>query len=97
MRCVRLTGFGEDRTNLADLVGTTAVSHLRLAPGQRPAIAQRVLEGLPGQSHARACLLDHAAELRGALEELLEDEEVSVELAEATLELAARVWAQEHG
>jgi hypothetical protein len=70
---------------LADLGGPTAVSHLRLAAGQR------VLEGLPGQWHARACLLDHAAELRGALGELLEDEEVSVELVEATLELAARV------
>ena len=55
-----------------------------------------MLEGLPGQSHARACLLDHAAELRGALEELLEDEEVSVELAEQTLEQAARVWSREH-
>jgi hypothetical protein len=82
---------------LADLGGSTAVSHMRLAPGRRPAIAQRVLAGLPGQSHARACLLDHAAELRGALEELLEDEQVSVELAEETLEQAARVWAQEHG
>ena len=50
----------------------------------------------PGQSHARACLLDHAAELRDALGELLEDEEVSVELAEETLEQAARVWSREH-
>ena len=52
--------------------------------------------GLPGQSHARACLLDHAAELRDALAELLEDEEVSVELAEETLEQAVRVWSREH-
>ena len=81
---------------LADLGGPAAVSHMRLAPGQRPVIAQRVLEGLPGSSHARAWLLDHAAELRDALEGLLEDEEVSVELAEETFELAARVWAQEH-
>jgi hypothetical protein len=81
---------------LADLGGPTSVSHMRLAPGGRPAFAQRALEGLPGSSHARACLLDHAAELRSALEELLEDEQVSVELAEETLELAARVWAQEH-
>ena len=38
-------------------------------------------------------LLDHAAELRDALGELLEDEEVSVELTEDTLEQAARVWS----
>ena len=55
-----------------------------------------MLEGLPGQSHARACLLDHAAELRDAVAELLEDEEVSVELAEETLEQAERVWSREH-
>jgi hypothetical protein len=71
---------------LADLGGPTAVSHLRLVPGQAPQVAQRVLGGLPGQSHARACLLDHAAELRDALGELFEVEEVSVELPEETLE-----------
>jgi len=77
---------------LADLGAPTAVSHMRLAPGQPAQAAQRVLESLPGQSHARACLLDHAAELRDALGELLGDEEVSVELSEETLEQAARVW-----
>jgi hypothetical protein len=82
---------------LADLAGPTAASHMRLAPGQPPRVAQRVLEGLPGQSHARACLLDHAAELRDALGELLEDEEVSVELAEETLEQAARVGNPDAG
>jgi hypothetical protein len=82
---------------LADLAGPTAVSHMRLAPGQPPRVAQRVLEGLAGQSHARACLLDHAAELRDALAELLEDEDVSVELAEETLEQAARVWSRDAG
>jgi hypothetical protein len=51
---------------------------------------------LAGQLHARACLLDHAAELRDAVGELLCDEEVSVELAEQTLEQAARVWSREH-
>jgi len=81
---------------LADLAGPTAASHMRLAPGQPPRVAQRVLEGLPGQSHARACLLDHAAELRDAVGELLEDEEVSVDLAEQTLEQAARVWSRDH-
>ena len=48
------------------------------------------------QSHARACLLDHAAQLRDAVGELLEDEEVGVELAEETLERASRVWMAEH-
>ena len=81
---------------LADLGGPTAVSHIRLAAGQRPQVAQRVLEGMAGQSHARACLLDHAAELRDALGELFEDEEVSVELADETLEQAARVWSRDH-
>jgi hypothetical protein len=81
---------------MADLASPTGVSRLRLAPRQRPAIAQRVLTGLPGASHERACLLDHAAELRDALRELLEDEQVSVELDEEALERAARVWRQEH-
>jgi hypothetical protein len=65
---------------------------MRLAPGRREQVAQRVLEGLPGQSHVRACLLDHAAELRDALGELLGDEEASVELSEEAREQAARVW-----
>jgi hypothetical protein len=81
---------------LADLAGPTAASHMRLAPGPPSRVSQRVLSGLAGQSHARACVLDHAAELRDALGELLEDEEVSVELAEETLEQAARVWSREH-
>lgn len=54
---------------LADLTGPTSVSHLRLAPGQPPHVAQRVLAGLPGQTHARACLLDHTAQLRDVLGE----------------------------
>jgi len=36
-----------------------------------PRVSQGVLDGLPGQSHARACLLDHAAQLRDAVGELL--------------------------
>lgn len=67
---------------LADLGGPTAVSHMRLVSGQPRQVAQRLLKGLPGQSQARACLLDHAAELRSTLAEVLEHEEVSVELAE---------------
>ena len=82
---------------LADLGGPTAVSHLRLLPGRPRQVAQRVLEALAGQSHARAYLLDHAAELRDTLGELLEHEQVSVDVPEATLEQAARVWSAEHG
>jgi hypothetical protein len=82
---------------LADLGGPTAVSQLRLLPGRPRQVAQRVLEDLAGQSHARACLLDHAAELRDTLGELLEHDEVSVDVAEATLEQAVRVWSTEHG
>ena len=82
---------------LADLGGPTAVSHMRLLARRPRQLAQRVLEGLAGQSHARACLLDHAAELRDTLGELLENEEVSVDVPEATLEQAARVWGAEHG
>jgi hypothetical protein len=82
---------------LADLAGASAVSQLRLASGQRPAVSLRVLDGLPGQSHARACLLDHAAQLRDAVGDLLVDEEVGVELGEETLERASRVWMAEHG
>jgi hypothetical protein len=42
-------------------------------------------------------LLDHAAELRDALGELLDDEEVSVELTEEMLVQAARVWGPDAG
>ncbi|MGZ6638750.1 MAG: hypothetical protein ACXVII_38575 [Solirubrobacteraceae bacterium] len=82
---------------LADLGGPTAVSHLRLLAGRPRQVTQRVLEALAGQSHARACLLDHAAELRDTLGELLEHEQVSVDVAEATLEQAVRVWSAERG
>jgi hypothetical protein len=50
-----------------------------------------VLGGLPGTSHPRACLLDHAAELRATVEELL-DEPVTVEIPEPALEHASAVW-----
>ena len=69
---------------------------MRWRPGGRAGFSQRMLEAMAGETHARACLLDHAAELRDALDELLEDEQVTVELAEQALEQAARVWRQEH-
>ena len=81
---------------LADLGGETAASHMRLALGKRAVISQRALPGLAGQTHARACLLDHAAELRDLLDELL-GEDVSIELSEQALEQAEAVWRQQAG
>ena len=76
---------------VADLSGHTAVTHMRLLPGRRASFEQRVLGGLPGISHPRACLLDHAAELRAVLVQLL-DESVMVEIPEPALERANAVW-----
>jgi hypothetical protein len=50
---------------------------------------------MPGQTHARACLLDHAAELRDALDELMPDEEVMVEVSDGALARAAKVWSRD--
>jgi hypothetical protein len=73
-----------------------AVSHLWMLPGPRSEIVQRPLAQMPGQTHARACLLDHAAELRDVLEEL-EQEQLAVDVAERALEQAARAWEQRSG
>ncbi|HUA03823.1 MAG TPA: hypothetical protein VMB27_07975 [Solirubrobacteraceae bacterium] len=76
---------------VADLSGETAVTHMGLAPGRAASFDQRVLGGFPGVSHPRACLLDHAAELRALVEEFVE-EPVVVEIPEASLEHASTVW-----
>jgi hypothetical protein len=76
---------------VADLSGQTAVTHMRLAPGRAVSFEQRVMGELAGVSHPRACLLDHAAELRVLVEELLQ-EPVVVEIPEASLEHASTVW-----
>jgi hypothetical protein len=76
---------------VADLSGQTAVTHMRLATCRAASFEQQVLGGFPGVSHPRACLLDHAAELRALVEELLE-ETVVVEIPEASLEHASTVW-----
>ena len=80
---------------LAALAGEIVVSHLRLGPGVSHAIAQRVLGGLTGETHARGCLLDHAAELRATIE-MIAAEPVGVKVEEAALELAGGVW-ERHG
>jgi hypothetical protein len=76
---------------VADLSGQAAVTHMRLAPGRGAGFEQRVLGALAGVSHPRACLLDHAAELRALVEELLK-ETVVVEIPEASLDRASTVW-----
>jgi hypothetical protein len=58
---------------------------MRLAPGRSAGFSQRMLEAMPGETHARACLLDHAAELCDALDELLKDAQVTVEVPEGAL------------
>ena len=71
--------------------GETAVTHLRLAPGQRAGRVQRPLAGMAGETHLRACLLEHASELRDFLEEI-DGEEARVEIADMALEQAAAMW-----
>jgi hypothetical protein len=78
---------------VADLAGRTAVTHMPLPADGRSRFEQRILGTLPGISHARACLLDHAAELRALLEELLQ-EPVTVEVPEESLQHASGVWGR---
>ena len=78
---------------LADLSGTNG----GLAPAPRarspPVFSQRVLSGMAGATHARACLLDHAAELQAFLDPD-SDEALHVEISDAALTRAAAVWRQ---
>ena len=76
---------------LCNLAGDTAVSHLRRAPGSPPVFSQRVLNGMPGATLARACLLEHATELQTLLDPD-GDEELHVELSEQALARAEGVW-----
>jgi hypothetical protein len=79
---------------LGELDGETAASHLHLGPGPRERLRQRVLEaGQVGVAHARTCLLDHAAELRAALNEATE-EHVTVDVGARALDRAAQAWAE---
>jgi hypothetical protein len=78
-------------TYVGDLHGEVAVTHMWLPPGHQASFRQRVLTGLPGTAYPRACVLDHSAELRTVLEDLL-DEPIGIEISERSLEDAARVW-----
>jgi hypothetical protein len=72
--------------------GDTSASHLRLAPRRAALLTHRVLTGLqPGATHARACMLDHSAELRDALAQLTHAD-VRVDIAPDVLEHASAAW-----
>jgi hypothetical protein len=76
---------------LAEFNGRTAVSHLTLI-GSRPAeFSQRMVERMAGETHARACLLDHAGALQTALSSTPSDR-VRVAISDAALADAAAVW-----
>jgi hypothetical protein len=84
---------------LAALAGETAVSHMRLVPGQDPRFSQRLVSAMAGETHARACLLDHAAELQETLGQD-DDAGVGVEMTDAALGRGAAVWRsalEDHG
>jgi hypothetical protein len=77
---------------LGALRGDTAAAHLWLAPGSPPALVQRVLpRDRPGADDARACLLDHAAELQAAVADRV-GETVKIDIAPSALEQASGVW-----
>ena len=79
---------------LGEIDGDTAASHLHLGPGPQERLSQRVLPGAqPGLTHARTCLLDHAAELQTALAELT-GETISVNVGARALDQAASAWTQ---
>jgi hypothetical protein len=79
---------------LGELDGETAVSHLHLGPGPGERLSQRILKaGQPGVTHARTCLLDHAAELRAVVSEVTEAH-VTVDVGAQALERAAQAWTQ---
>jgi hypothetical protein len=79
---------------VGELDAETAVSHLHLGPGPRERLSQRILDAAqPGVTHARACLLDHAAELRAVVSEVTE-EHVTVHVGVRALERAAQVWTE---
>jgi hypothetical protein len=79
---------------LGELDGETAVTHLHLGRGPRERLVQRILEaGHAGVTHARTCLLDHAAELRASVAEVTE-QHVTVDVGARALEQAAQAWIE---
>lgn len=77
---------------LGDLDGTVAASHLHLTARGGQRLEQRKLAAVgPGATHARACLLDHAAELNAAL-----GGNAQIDVGPAALEHAAAAWQPGH-
>ena len=80
---------------VAALAGDVAATHLRSVPGVAPQLHQRILrDEQPGETHARACVLDHAVELQAAIAELVDDDHITVtiDVPAAALEAAAGAW-----
>jgi hypothetical protein len=80
---------------LSTLAGPTAASHMRLRAGE-VTFDQRVV-ALAGMTHARACLLDHAAELREVVGEVMHRDDVRVEVLDHALARAEKVWEPHAG
>ena len=76
---------------LAELNGRTAVSDLTMIGSAPAEFSQRMVERMAGETHARACLLDHAAALQSALASTCSGR-VGVTISDAALANAAAVW-----
>jgi len=78
---------------LGQISGDTAATHLLLTPGGGAEFEHRILTGQLGEEHARACLLDHAAELQAALTPA-EGIQVEIDVGPIALTRAAAAWSQ---
>jgi hypothetical protein len=77
---------------LGEFGGEIAASHLRSGPNRYQQLTTQILPPAPHVGeHARACLLDHAAELQQALAELT-GAQVLVDVAAGALERAVEAW-----
>lgn len=77
---------------LSEFGGEIAASHLRSGPNRYQQVTAQVLPPAAHVGeHARACLLDHAAELQQAIADLT-GEQVLVDVAAGALERAVEAW-----
>ena len=77
---------------LGQIDGAIAASHLRLGPGGYERLSAQVLpRAAHVAEHARACLLDHAAELQQTIADLT-GAHVLVDVAPGALERAVEAW-----
>ena len=77
---------------LGQLDGAIAASHLRLGPDRYERLSAHVLPyAAHVGEHARACLLDHAAELQQTIADITGDQ-VLVDVAAGALERASEAW-----